>query len=128
MKTVVNKRTTLVLGASEKADRYSNRAIHMLREYDEPVLALGLRNGQVGDVEIFKDRSQFEGEEIDTITLYLNPRRQREYYDWIVQRNPRRVIFNPGTENFELIDLLRENGIEPVMACTLVMLRTRQYA
>jgi len=127
MNTLTDKKTTLVLGASTNPYRYSNRAIHMLKEYEHPILALGLRKGEVQGVEIEKDRNLFEGERVDTLTLYLNPKRQEEYYEWIIDLNPRRVIFNPGTENPSLIRLLEEYNIEPVVACTLVMLRTGQF-
>ena len=66
---------------------------------------------------------------IDTVTLYLNPKRQEEYYDYIISLQPRRVIFNPGTENMEFIKLLKNNQIESEIACTLVLLSTTsQYS
>src|SRR5699024_1230191 len=116
---------TLVIGASEKENRYSNNAIHQLRKFDHPVVAIGQRKGKVLDVEFDKEKKQFEN--IDTITLYLGPKNQSEYYDYIVSLNPRRVIFNPGTENEELYKILKENNIESGMACTLVLLSTNQY-
>ena len=127
MNTLLKNKSTLVIGASSNPQRYSNIAIHMLREYDYATLALGLREGEVEGISIVKNKELLESEDIDTITLYLNPSRQREYYQWIVNRKPRRVIFNPGTENPEFMQMLRENGIEVVLACTLVMLRTGQY-
>jgi len=116
---------TLVIGASEKENRYSNKAIHQLRKFDHPVVAIGPRKGKVLDVEFDKEKKQFEN--IDTITLYLGPKNQSEYYDYIVSLNPRRVIFNPGTENEELYKILKENNIESEIACTLVLLSTNQY-
>lgn len=116
---------TLVLGASLKKERYSNIAIHKLRAKNIPVVALGTRKGVVGDVTIDTERKDYKG--IDTITLYLNPKRQKEYYDYIVDLKPNRVIFNPGTENFELINLLKEKGIFSEVACTLVLLSINQY-
>jgi len=77
------------------------------------------------DVEIFDKKQFFEN--IDTVTLYLNPERQKEYYDYILALNPRRVIFNPGTENIELMSLLKENNINSEVACTLVLLSSNQY-
>lgn len=119
------KNKTLVIGASLKKERYSNKAIRMLREHDIDVVALGLRKGTVADVELETEKMNFE--DIDTVILYLNPKRQEAYYDYIVGLQPRRVIFNPGTENEGFINLLKENSIETEIACTLVMLSTNQY-
>lgn len=119
------KKKTLVLGASENPSRYSYLAINRLRAHDHPVVAVGKKNGQVADVSITKDHQPEEG--VDTVTLYLNPRNQVEYYDYILNLQPKRIIFNPGTENEELIRKARENNIQPVIACTLVMLGTGQY-
>lgn len=116
---------TLVIGASEKAERYSNKAIKMLRSYEHPVLAIGNKEGRVLDVSFNKDLIQ--DSDIDTVTLYLSPKNQGNYYDYILNLNPKRVIFNPGTENDELEGLLKEKGIETIEACTLVMLSTGQY-
>lgn len=120
-----DKKKTVVLGASENPSRYSYLAINRLRAYDHPVIAVGKKNGQVADVPISKDHVVVS--DVDTITLYLNPKNQVEYYDYILNLNPRRIIFNPGTENNELIKKARENNIEPVIGCTLVMLGTGQY-
>lgn len=116
---------TLVLGASLNPSRYSHLAINRLVNNNYEVVAIGLREGKVAGIEIIKDKKLFEG--IDTITLYLNPQRQKEYYDYIISLNPKRVIFNPGTENPELYQLLSENNIESEVACTLVLLGTNQY-
>lgn len=116
---------TLVMGASLNEERYSNKAILMLREYDHEVVAHGLREGLVKDVTIQKQWLQYS--DIDTVTLYLNPSRQVEFYDDIIKLCPRRVIFNPGTENHEFVKLLSENNISSEEACTLVLLRTGQY-
>jgi predicted CoA-binding protein len=122
---MATKKKTLVLGASQNPSRYSYLAINRLRAHDHPVVAVGKRNGQVGDVDITKDHVPESG--IDTVTLYLNPRNQVEYYDYILELNPKRIIFNPGTENDELIKKAKENKIETVIGCTLVMLGTGQY-
>jgi hypothetical protein len=116
---------TLVLGASLNTARYSNKAIHSLRKHDVVTVAVGLRSGKVLDVEIHKGITDFE--DIHTVTLYLNPQRQEEYYDYIINLEPQRVIFNPGTENPALYAMLHEHQIEVEIACTLVMLGTRQY-
>ena len=119
------KKKTLVLGASLKPARYSNLAINRLVKHGQPTVAIGLRKGNVNGVEIKTEKFPFE--EIDTVTLYLNAKRQQEYYDYIISLNPERVIFNPGTENPELYDLLDKNGIQYENACTLVMLSSHQY-
>lgn len=120
----MNKKT-LVLGASLKSERYANKAIHRLRANNFEVVAFGLKAGTVVDVVINTERVLYEN--LDTITLYLNPKRQVDYYDYILSLNPKRVIFNPGTENEALEKLLRDNGIKYEIACTLVLLATHQY-
>ena len=119
------KRATLVLGASTNPDRYSNIAIRRLIDNDLPVVAIGLKKGKVLSVIIDNEKQDFNN--IDTVTLYLNPKRQEAYYNYIINLNPRRVIFNPGTENKEFVKLLQENNIETEIACTLVLLSTNQY-
>jgi hypothetical protein len=116
---------TLVLGASENPDRYSYKAIRSLRRHGHEVVAIGNRKGTVEGVSIATD--QAPQEEIDTVTLYLNPTNQRPYYDYILGLNPKRIIFNPGTENAELERMAQEKGIEPMEACTLVLLSIGRY-
>lgn len=116
---------TLVLGASLKPSRYSNLAINRLVNNNHPVEAVGLREGEVAGVEITTEKEKFEN--IDTVTLYLNAKRQEEYYDYIISLKPNRVIFNPGTENPEFYNLLKESNIEVEVACTLVLLASNQY-
>ncbi len=118
------KKTTLVLGASENPDRYSNMAIKMLREHDVPTLAHGNRSGQVLDVKIEKELPTIP---CDTVTLYLSAKNQESFIEPILNMAPRRVIFNPGTENEEFEQLLWSRGIEALRACTLVLLSTGQY-
>jgi len=118
---------TLVLGASLKVERYSNIAIKMLLEYEHPVIALGLRKGIIKNVEILTDLNNAIINNIHTVTLYLNAKRQVDYYDFIIDLKPKRVIFNPGTENWGFMELLNKNKIEYEVACTLVLLRTEQY-
>lgn len=116
---------TLVLGASLKPHRYSNMAINRLVNNQHEVVAIGLREGTVAGVPIVKGQPNLD--HIDTITLYMNPRRQAGLYDYILGLNPKRVIFNPGTENMELMKLAQAKGIKTEMACTLVMLSIGNY-
>ena len=116
---------TLVLGASENPARYSNLAIKKLMAQGHPVTAIGKKKGMVGNTEIITGQAPLE--DIDTVTLYLNPAHQAAYYNYIFSLHPRRIIFNPGAENEELAQLARQKGILPQEACTLVLLSTGQY-
>lgn len=120
----MNKKT-LVLGASTNPSRYSFLAIQRLVAHNQDVVAIGLKEGEVSGIQIKKEKIPFE--EVDTVTLYLNALRQKEYYDYIVSLKPKRVIFNPGTENPELYEILQKNNIEVEVACTLVLLGTNQF-
>ena len=119
------KNKTLVLGASTNPMRYSYMAINRLVENNHPVVAVGLKEGTVAGVEILTGQPHFEN--IDTVTLYLNSKNQEQYYDYILSLKPKRVIFNPGTENPEFYLVLQKNNIEVEIACTLVLLGTNQY-
>ena len=116
---------TLVLGASDSPMRYSYLAVRRLKSYDHPVVAIGKKTGTIDDTEIITEHPQMD--DIDTVTLYLNPAHQKQYYDYILSLKPKRIIFNPGAENSELAMLAKQNGIQPMNACTLVMLGTGQY-
>lgn len=121
----MGNKKTLVLGASPNPARYSYLAVNKLSRYDHPVIGIGKRKGKAGEIEI--DTEQKPYKDIDTITLYLNPQNQKQYYDYILSLKPKRIIFNPGTENEELYNLAKEKGIEVMEACTLVLLSTGQY-
>jgi uncharacterized protein len=121
----MEKKKTLVLGASDNPARYSYLAIQRLRRYDHPVVAIGRKNTQVADIPISKEKKPFDN--VDTITFYLNPLHQKEYYDYILSLKPKRLIFNPGAENEELEELAKQNNIQTIEACTLVLLSTGQY-
>jgi predicted CoA-binding protein len=123
-KMMKNKKT-LVLGATTKPDRYAYRAINMLVQKGHTVLAIGQNTGEVAGVKI--QTKAIPVKNIDTVTLYLNPTRQRDYYNYIIEAQPKRVVFNPGTENPELYQLLELNDIKAEVACTLVLLATNQY-
>ncbi len=116
---------TLVIGASANPDRYSNKAIKALVAHHHEVVAIGLRAGEVAGV--YFDQEKKDVENVDTVTLYVGPQNQPEYYKYILDLKPRRVIFNPGTENPEFIGKLESAGIHPEIACTLVLLATEQY-
>jgi predicted CoA-binding protein len=118
-------RNTLVIGASINPERYSFKAITMLRAHNKPVLAFGPKVGVVSDIPITNEwDNQWK---VDTITLYLNPQRQEAYYDKIIALQPRRVIFNPGTENKVFSEQLSAHGIASEIACTLVLLSIGNY-
>lgn len=119
------EKKTLVIGASENAERYSNMAVKKLVAHNHPVVAIGNKEAVINEVKIVKDKPVIE--DIDTVTLYLNPANQKPYYDYILSLNPKRIIFNPGTENKELEKLAAEKGIQTMEACTLVLLSTNQY-
>ena len=121
----MKNKKTLVLGASSKPDRVSFKTITLLANKGLSVIAIGQNAGEVAGIKIYTKKIPLKG--IDTVTLYLNPTRQKEYYNYIVECNPKRVIFNPGTENPEFYQLLQSNGIEVEIACTLVLLTTNQY-
>ena len=116
---------TLVIGASLKPERYSYIAIKRLVEKSIETQAFGAKEGLVFGVQIKTNFKDFH--DIHTVTLYLNPKRQVAYYKQIISLNPKRIIFNPGTENPEFYTLLKDNGIQVEIACTLVLLATHQY-
>lgn len=121
----MEKRRTLVLGASEKTERYSNMAIRSLVRNGELVAAVGRREGEVSGVIIETGMPPFE--DIETVTMYLSANNQKGFYDYILSLHPKRIIYNPGAENQELEKLAAKKGIENIEACTLVMLNTGQY-
>ena len=116
---------TLILGATTNPSKYGYIATSRLKSHGHEVIPVGIREGKIEDIEIRNDLPILN--DIDTITLYLNPTIQKDYYDYILKINPKRIIFNPGTENIELINLVKQNGIEVEIACTLVLLSVGQY-
>ncbi len=116
---------TLVIGASANPERYSNMAINRLRQKEHPVVAIGREKVAIADVDVRTEPEAFES--VDTVTLYLHPANQPQYYDYILSLHPQRIIFNPGAENPELEQLAKEQGIATINACTLVLLSTGQY-
>ena len=116
---------TLVFGASLKPERISNMVIWRLLRNGHKVVAFGMKKGEIADVSIDTELKAYDS--MDTITLYLNAKRQKEYYEYLISLKPKRIIFNPGTENPEFYALLEENNIEYDVACTLTLLSTYQY-
>ena len=125
MKENNEKKKTLVLGGSMNPTRFFNRAIRKLRAYEHPVISIGLKEGEVDDVSIQTGTPHIN--DIHTVTLYLNPKNQKQYYDYIIGLKPKRIVFNPGTENLELSELARKNNIEVVEYCTLILLDTHTF-
>jgi len=116
---------TIVLGASTNPSRYSNMAVKKLLNYGHEVVPIGIKKGEIEGIEIMPAEGGLD--EVDTVTLYLGPQNQPQYYDYIKDLNPKRVIFNPGTINHEFMEQLEKQGIEVVDACTLVMLSANTY-
>jgi len=116
---------TVILGASDNPARYSFLALNRLKNHGHPIVAIGRKEAVVAGVPIHSEI--MEEKDVDTVTLYLNPAHQKMYYNYILSLHPKRIIFNPGTENDELAELAASKGIKTMEACTLVMLATGQY-
>ena len=116
---------TVVLGASPKPIRYSYAAVQQLTARGHEAVPVGIKEGNIEGIEIIKGQPEVDG--VDTVTLYLNPKRQEDYYDYIFSLKPKRIIFNPGTENLELIQMAKDRGVDVEVGCTLVMLSVGNY-
>jgi uncharacterized protein len=116
---------TIVLGATTNPDRYAYIATTRLKKAGHEVIPVGIKKGEIEGIVIENATPQYLG--VDTVTLYLNPDNQKPYYDYILSLKPKRIIFNPGTENIELMHLARQNGIINEVACTLVLLSIGEY-
>lgn len=116
---------TVVVGASDNPSRYSYRAVHQLKRYGHEVIPVGIKNAEVAGLPIATDKPSVP--DVDTVTLYVGPQNQPSWYDYILSLKPKRIIFNPGTENYELEKKAREQNIETLHACTLVMLSVGEY-
>jgi hypothetical protein len=121
----MKNKKTLILGASTKPERYAYKAITSLVAHGHSVIAIGQNQGEVAGISIRTKNIPLKN--IDTVSLYLNPTRQSDYYNYILEAKPKRVLFNPGTENPEFYQLLKSNNIKVEEACTLVLLATNQY-
>jgi predicted CoA-binding protein len=120
-----NKKKTLIIGASENPERYANKAFHSLTQHGHPVVMLANKEGKIDEVIIHKGFPNIE--ELDTVTLYVSPKNQEPYYDYLISLKPKRIIFNPGTENPVLEAKAIHHGIEAIEACTLVLLSIGAY-
>lgn len=116
---------TVVIGASENPERYSYKAIVALKKHNHPVIALGIKEGEINGTKIITGNPTIN--DVDTVTLYIGPKNQPAYFDYVLSLKPKRVLFNPGTENDEFENLLQKNGIETERACTLVLLSLNEY-
>lgn len=118
---------TLIVGATPNTSRYAFAAANMLNERRYDFVPIGIKKGEVFGKAILDIKQKPRVENVHTITMYIGPRHQPEWYEYLLSLSPQRVIFNPGTENFEFQRILKENGVRVEMACTLVMLSTGQY-
>jgi len=116
---------TVVIGASENPARYAFRAVHQLKNSGHEVIPIGIKTGVIGDIRILTDFPALEA--VHTVSLYIRPSVQQQYEDYIIGLKPKRIIFNPGTENPSFIQRVRKHGIVPEIACTLVMLSLADY-
>lgn len=116
---------TIVLGATPDASRYAFLASNKLVKFGHEIINVGIKTGEVAGVEI--EKPEHIHSDVDTITLYVGTRNQESLYDYILNTKPKRLIFNPGTENRELQTLAEEKGIQVDYACTLVLLSTGEY-
>lgn len=117
----------MIIGATTNPARYAYLAARMLKEYNHEIVPVGIKEGKVFGEEILDILQKPEIKDVDTVTLYIGPQRQPAYYDYILGLKPKRIIFNPGTENDEFIKRAQAQGVETLEACTLVMLRSHQY-
>lgn len=118
---------TAIIGASPKPYRYSYMAANMLMDYGYEIVPISIKKGEILGIPILNIREEPSVDDIDTLTMYIGPQNQPQWYDYFIGLNPRRIIFNPGSENDELVRIATRNGIETLDACTLVMLRTGHY-
>jgi predicted CoA-binding protein len=121
----MNLKKTVVIGASPNPERFSYKAVQLLNSYKHPVVAVGIRDGQIAGIEIQQGHPEIRA--VHTVTLYIGAKRQPEYYNYLFDLKPKRIIFNPGTENPDLYSKAKGRGIEVVENCTLVMLNSGIY-
>lgn len=122
---MLNNKPTVVIGASPNTDRYSYKATISLQNHQHTVFPIGIRPGKINNLEIITNKPALN--DIDTVTLYVGPDNQPNWYEYILSLKPKRIIFNPGTENSEFEKIATDNQIEVLNACTLVLLSIGQY-
>jgi uncharacterized protein len=127
MQTTNKKETVVIIGASNKPDRYSYKALKMLQEYGHEIIAVHPTLQKIEEIAVISSLALLGPKKIDTVTLYVNPELLKKYQDDLIKLKPTRVIFNPGTEAAEIEAILEKHGIKTVRGCTLVMLRTGQF-
>jgi uncharacterized protein len=118
---------TVIIGATTDRSRYAFLAAQILSQYQHEIVPIGIKKGEVFGAQILNIFEKPVVKDVDTITMYIGPHRQPEWYEYLIGLKPKRIIFNPGTENDVLENMAEEKGIEVVEGCTLVMLRTNQY-
>ena len=123
----LNMKKTVIIGATNNTARFAYLAAEMLDKYKHEFIPVGIRKGDVLGKSIININEKPIVAYIDTITLYIGPQHQPQWYDYLLSLKPKRIIFNPGTENPEFEKLAEASGVEALEACTLVMLRTGQY-
>lgn len=123
---ISSMKKTVVVGATDNPTRYAYKAVHRLQQHGHEVVPVGIRKSEVGGKPIVTDLNQ-PIEDVDTVTLYVGPRNQPYWYDYILSLKPKRIIFNPGTENLEFERMAADANIETMHHCTLVMLATDSY-
>lgn len=118
---------TVIIGATPNPSRYAFMAAQSLKAYKHEFVPVGIKRGEVQGIPIENINDRPVIKDVDTITMYIGPQRQTPWYDYILSLKPRRIIFNPGSENPEFAKLAEQQGVEVLEACTLVMLRTNQF-
>ncbi|MBE0638439.1 MAG: CoA-binding protein [Bacteroidales bacterium] len=117
---------TVVIGASPNPSRFSFKAVQLLTAHGHPVEAIGRHTGSIDNIMIRTEKPVIEG--VDTVTMYLAPANQPAMYDYILHvLKPKRIIFNPGTENDRLARMAENDGIKVVEDCTLILLSRGLY-
>lgn len=124
---MATNKKTVIIGATTNPSRYAYIAAGMLTDYHHDIIPIGIKKGEVFGQPILDIAQRPSVSDVDTVTLYIGPQHQPEYYDYILSLKPKRVIFNPGTENPEFENRVEESGAEALEACTLVLLRSNQY-
>lgn len=123
----MEKRRTIIIGATPNPTRYAYRAAHMLAHHGHPFVPVGIKKGEVAGKRILNLRDKPPIEAVDTVTLYIGPQHQGEWEEYILSLQPNRIIFNPGTENPVFAEKARSFGVHTEEACTLVLLQLEMF-